>query len=227
MKIAAAAAAVAIAASVTVFAAYDSSKDPIVSLSYLTDIFKPEVKNELKTELKSSLKTELKNELKSELKTELKNEIKSEIKSELKSEIKSELESELKDTIKSELEAEMKDKIKTEIYNSISGDFNATVDALQKQIDVLSNEYEVVTLTKGKVLRASSACEIVVLSGSASVKCAATDKGLIDCTDGIILYDGQSIPLNHKILVPDNGDNRGLSAAGAVEVLVKGGYTLG
>lgn len=191
MKIAAVVTAVAIAASVTVFASYDSAKDPIVSLSYLTDIFKPEVKSELKTELKNELKTELKSEL------------------------------------KAELEAEIKADLEAEIYNKLSEDYSATFDALQKQLDALSNEYEVVTLEKGQRLRANAACEFVILSGSASVKCATADEGLIDCTEGTILYDGQAIPQNHKILVPDNGDDRGFSAAGAVEILVKGGCTIG
>lgn len=159
LKAAAIALAVMIAGAVTVYAAYDSSKDPLVSLSYLTDVFKAEVEKD--------------------------------------------------------------------VYNKVSEDMSATVEALQKQIDAMSNEYEEVSMTKGQRLTAGASCEIVILSGSATVRCSATDSGLIDCTDGVILYDGQAAPLNHKLLVPQNGDGRGVSATGAVKLLIKGGYTIG
>lgn len=240
IRIAVVAAAVLVAGTVTVFASgYDSMKDPIVSLSYLTDVFKPELSGELKAslkteisnDLKSSVKTEVSNELKSSIKNEITNELKSSLKTEIKNELGESVKNSITEEIKTELESSIKDSLKetlrTEIYNEISGDFAATIDALQKQIDVLKNEYEVVTLEKGKKLTANASCEIVVLSGSASVKCSATDKGIVDCTDGVMLYDGQSVPLNHKLLVPDNGDGRGMIATSTTELLIKGGYKIG
>ena len=163
LRIAAVAAAVLAAGVMTVYAAYDSSRDPLVSLSYLNEVFKPEVKAELKTEL----------------------------------------------------------------YNQLAEDYSATIDALQKQIDVLSNEYDVVNMTNGQRLTADASCEIVLLSGNASVRCSAASEGIIDCTDGFILYEGQMVEENHKLLVPDNGDGRGLTALSDAKLLVKGGYTLG
>lgn len=175
--------AVAVAGAVTVYAAYDSSKDPLVSLSYLSDVFAPEIKSELKSELSSELGVSIKDSLKAEL--------------------------------------------KDEISDEISEDYSATLEALQKQVDALSNEYAVVDLQKGQRLKADASCEIVVLSGIATVRCSASEEGLIDCTDGVILYDGQTVPENHKLLVPDNGDGRGITAVGTVQLLVKGGYTIG
>jgi len=275
LKITAVAAAVMLAGTVTVYASYDSSKDPVVSLSYLTDVFKPEVKGELSSEIKSSLKTELKNEIKSELKTaikseissELKSSIKSEISSELKSSLKSELKSEISASLKSELKSELstelqaeikpsikeeviadlkgelkselkneiktelgtslKESLKSELYEELSVDMSATVEALQKQIDILSNEYEVITIEKGKKFTAKSACEILLLSGAMNVKCRAANEGIVDCTDGVILYDGQNVPVHHKLIVPDNGDSRGFAVTATTEILVKGGYTIG
>ena len=66
-----------------------------------------------------------------------------------------------------------------------------------------------------------------MLSGSVTVRCSDPDSGIIDCTDGVILYDGQSVPANHKLLVPQNGDGRGVTASTAVTLLVRGGFTLG
>ncbi len=45
-----------IAATVTVFAAYDSSSDPLVSLSYLNNVFKPGIDNEIAS-LRSTIGT--------------------------------------------------------------------------------------------------------------------------------------------------------------------------
>lgn len=208
IRIIAVAAAVALAGSITVYAAYDSNKDPIVSLSYLTEVFKPEVKNALKSELSGELDSSMKS-AKESLSSELSTGISS-AKGELSAEIKTEL-----DAVKNELEAK------------IDADYSATFDAMQKKLDALSNVYEAVTLEKGKRLTAKAACEIVLLSGSATVRSSAADSGIIDCTDGVILYDGESVPANHTLLVPDNGDGRGLTCTGTAQLLVKGGYSVG
>lgn len=193
-------AAVVLAGTITVYAAYDSSKDPIVSLSYLTEVFQPEVKGELSTALKAELAQSV-NSAKNSLSEQVSSDVAT-----AKNEIKAEL--------KSELEAK------------IEADYSATIDAMQTQLDALSNVYEAVTLEKGQRLKANAACEIVLLSGSATIRSSAADSGIIDCTDGVILYDGQSAPANHKLLVPDNGDGRGVSCTGTAQLLVKGGYTV-
>ena len=40
LRVIAAVCAIVVSSAVTVYAAYDSSKDPVVSLSYLTEVFK-------------------------------------------------------------------------------------------------------------------------------------------------------------------------------------------
>lgn len=194
LKIAAITMAVAIASAVTVYAAYDSSKDPLVSLSYLSDVFKPTVKDELYAKLANDLEYTMKTDFKSQLSEEL---------------------------------GALVDEKSSEIRNELEQSYSATLEALQNKLDVLSNEYEVVRLEAGQRLTADAACDIVILSGGGTVRCADSDSGIIDCTDGIILYDGQSIPANHKLLVPDNGDGRGITATAKTELLVKGGYTVG
>lgn len=208
LRITAAALAVAMAGAVTVYAAYDSTKDPIVSLSYLTDVFKPEVKSALKSELSADVNSAVAS-------------AKDSLKSELDSAVAAAKDSMKKDFDSAVAEAE------AELLAKIEEDYSATIEALQSRLDALSNVYETVTLEKGKRLTANAACEIVLLSGSATVRSSATDSGLIDCTDGFVLYDGQNVPLNHKLLVPDNGDGRGITATGTAQLLVKGGYTVG
>ncbi len=194
LKIAVIAAAVAIAGTVTVYAAYDSSKDPLVSLSYLSDIFKPTVKDELYAKLANDLEYTMKTDFKSQLSEEL---------------------------------GAIIDEKSNEIRGDLEQSYSETLDALRSKLDALSNEYEVVVLEAGQRLTADAACDIVLLTGGGTVRCADTESGIIDCTDGIILYDGQSIPACHKLLVPDNGDGRGITATARTELLVKGGYTVG
>lgn len=193
LRVIAAVCAIVVSSAVTVYAAYDSSKDPVVSLSYLTEVFKPSVKSDLKSELSGDVKNQV-----ASAKTDLSGEI-----------------------------SQMKNSISDELYSKLSDDYAATIAALQRQVDALSNVYAEVAMQKNARLTADAASEIVVLSGSVTVRCSDPDSGIIDCTDGVILYDGQSVPANHKLLVPQNGDGRGVTASTAATLLVRGGYTLG
>ncbi len=193
LRVIAAVCAIVVSSAVTVYAAYDSSKDPVVSLSYLTEVFKPSVKSDLKSELSGDVKNQV---------ASAKNDLSGEI-------------------------SQMKNSISDELYSKLSDDYAATIAALQRQVDALSNVYAEVAMQKNARLTADAASEIVVLSGSVTVRCSDPDSGIIDCTDGVILYDGQSVPANHKLLVPQNGDGRGVTASTAVTLLVRGGYTLG
>ncbi|MBE6708173.1 MAG: hypothetical protein E7578_02875 [Ruminococcaceae bacterium] len=202
MKIAAVLAAIAVAGSITVYAAYDSGSDPLISLSYLTDVFKPQIKSELEGSIADSVKDSVKNELKSEIANDIKN------------------------SVKNEIESSLRESLTGEIYDKVTKEYDAAIEAMQDQIDALSNEYAYIELKADQRLTATAACEMVVLSGPASVRCSAVNKGVVDCTDGVILYEGQTAPLNHKLLVPENGDGRGLTANGTVQLLVKGGYKI-
>ena len=193
LRVIAAVCAIVVSSAVTVYAAYDSSKDPVVSLSYLTEVFKPSVKSDLKSELSGDVKNQV---------ASAKNDLSGEI-------------------------SQMKNSISDELYSKLSDDYAAPIAALQRQVDALSNVYAEVAMQKNARLTADAASEIVVLSGSVTVRCSDPDSGIIDCTDGVILYDGQSVPANHKLLVPQNGDGRGVTASTAATLLVRGGYTLG
>jgi len=195
LKIAAILAAVAVAASVTVYAAYDSTKDPIVSLSYLEEVFGPSIEESLKESIDEAVGG---------------------LKDQILGEIGDGVDGNLSDTV-TELKAQI---------DALESNMNETVSALQEQIDALTNVYEVVELSKNKRIIADASCEIIVISGSVTVRCSDTESGLVDCTDGVILYDGQSAPLYHKLLVPENGDGRGVIANGTAQILVKGGYRI-
>lgn len=163
-KIIAVAAAAAVALSITVYAAYDSASDPLISLSYLTDVFAPKIKSEI------------------------------------------------------DMSA-----VKKEILAEVEEDINA----LQKQIDALTNEYAYVNLKKGQKLTLGTSGDIVVIEGKAVAVCASSKTHIIDASSSVALHDGDAVAANHRIIVPVGGDGRGISALENVTVLVKGEYTVG
>ncbi len=188
--------AVALASVVTVYAAYDSTKDPLVSLSYLTDIFKPAVEKDVKDDLNAAIEQKVNS---------------------LSENVKADAEKAVNEAVKG---------IEDKVYERVASEYGESVDALQKQVDTLTNGYTAVTLEPGKKLVADADCEIVITDGNGTVRCSDPENGIIDCTDGIILYEGQEIPVNHKLLIPENGDGRGINAVTKVTLLVKGGYEI-
>lgn len=91
--------------------------------------------------------------------------------------------------------------------------------------------YAVVQVGAGETLYASvHACEVIVRSGDAAVLSPFTvkyeEQGLSDTTDGKELYNGESIPKNHTILIPRD-DGRGVSVgAGGAWLMVRGDYRI-
>jgi hypothetical protein len=88
-----------------------------------------------------------------------------------------------------------------------------------------AQSYTAVSLTAGQILYGDAGCEVLLRSGSAS--CVASDgatPGLVDSTTGGSINHGQSLTANHLYLMTTQ---RGVKAAGAVTLLVRGGYTIG
>ena len=91
--------------------------------------------------------------------------------------------------------------------------------------------YAVVQVGAGETLYASvNACEVIVRAGDAAVLSPFTvkyeEQGLSDTTEGKELYNGESIPKNHTILIPRD-DGRGVSiATGGAWLMVRGDYRI-
>lgn len=94
-----------------------------------------------------------------------------------------------------------------------------------------ANNFTVIYLTGGTQLLATSVCSIILRAGSAEVVSpfvGDSAQGLSDITEGVELYNGTPLPLNHEVIVPRGNDGRGIritSSSGAY-ILVQGGYTL-
>ena len=91
--------------------------------------------------------------------------------------------------------------------------------------------YEVIKLTKGQTLLATTTLDIVVRSGDVVAVSPFTGdikQGLNDYTDGTELLNGAAVPVNHFILVPRGNDGRGIKVTSDADtyVIVRGGYKI-
>ena len=119
----------------------------------------------------------------------------------------------------------------------------ALEETLQEQIDTYTKEitrkinrlnsgssgqsqaagFSVVELEAGYTLMAEAGCELMLRSGS-GVCVAKASPGLVDVTSGGELNGGNALEANHLYLATDG--ERGVMAADAVTLLVRGGYTI-
>ena len=86
-----------------------------------------------------------------------------------------------------------------------------------------SASYEVVTLSAGQTIVGSAACEFLLRSGTA-LCVSDTSPGLVDMTAGTTLAGGGTLTANHLYLATIEG--RGVTAATAVTIMVRGDYTI-
>ncbi|MBQ9121217.1 MAG: hypothetical protein IJY12_02505 [Clostridia bacterium] len=183
-------------ATAVIFAAgstYDSSSDPLVSLSFLTEIFKPELQNEIR-EANDNVELVLQAQI---------------------------------DSLTAQI-ADQSDKIAllTEKLEKVSATLPSTPSASES--GAASHQvYVVLELKKGDVLIAEEVSELVLRSGEAIVMTPSVNKSLLDCTDGQELTSGQSVPVNHFILIPGEADGRGITVTSdTASVMIKGAYSL-
>ncbi len=91
------------------------------------------------------------------------------------------------------------------------------------------SKYVVVNLKEGEVLYASvNACEVIVRSGKATVTSPFTvkweEQGVSDTTDGKELYNDDTVPTNHTIIIPRD-DGRGIVVGeGGAWLMVRGDF---
>lgn len=159
------------AMTVTVLAAtYDSSEDPIISLSYLTDVFRPNLVKEYETKIAA-------------------------------------------------LEAKI---------DALSGGTYTPVET-EPETDattVTSSTYEVIEMKYGDCLFAEGPIDILLRSGKAICIAPNASQGISDYTEGVEIYNGENLTINHMCLIP-RGDGRGIMAtAQTVFIMVKGEYSL-
>jgi hypothetical protein len=197
---------IAAVAAITVFAeGYDTSADPLVTVSYIQNV-KTEIKNEIITELDiSSVKSHM-----TEISTSIM-ELEQQ-QSKQAADIKALKEGSAAKTAETDSEAETETKA-------------AGAPAAE------SASYEVIRLIKGQTITADASLELIPRSGSLNaVVTSETNRvnkvGLSDLTSGTEILDGEALEINHYILV-SRADGRGVTAVSdECYLMVRGSYTI-
>ncbi|MBO4264692.1 MAG: hypothetical protein J5922_01255 [Clostridia bacterium] len=87
-------------------------------------------------------------------------------------------------------------------------------------------EFEAISIAFGKTLKPKAACEVILRSGNARVVSPFENQGLSDLTAAKELYDGNSVSLNHLVLIP-RADGRAIMAmSDVIWVMVRGEYEI-
>ena len=130
--------------------------------------------------------------------------------------------------------------ILTQVDSRIAQRESALTQALQKVVDQyvtqvesalggggqgtgVAGAYQVVYLSAGQQLIGSEGCEFLLRAGTA-LCVSDSAPGLVDMTAGTTLAAGGSLVQNHLYL--GTIDGRGVKAASAVTLLVRGSYTI-
>jgi septal ring factor EnvC (AmiA/AmiB activator) len=111
--------------------------------------------------------------------------------------------------------------------NSKINELTASIDTLKQQLQQLQDhgtKFEIVNIKAGQKVIAGASAEIVLRSGKATA-IAGTAGGVSDLISGKDLKTGNSITINHLLLVPVD-DGRGLKATTEIWILIKGTYTV-
>jgi len=88
------------------------------------------------------------------------------------------------------------------------------------------NGYEVIQVDAGMSILSTSPCDIMLRSGTAVAVSQYDTQGLSDYTEGVELYNGDNVPVNHMLLIP-RGDGRGIRITSATAfVMVRGEFTI-
>lgn len=210
---------VSILATSAVFAAnYDSSTDPLITLSYLNEVFMPKISEQISGF--SSTISQINDRV-------------------TKLESGGVTSTQLTTTQKKVTDLETKYTGLQSKYATVEKNYTDLdkkySDLEKKYKDLLSTVesggsaiYSVVFVNKGETILTPTGCELILRSGSAAIVSPFDNQGLSDTTDGMDLLNGFSVPMNHNLIVPRGNDGRGIkvtSDAGAY-VMVRGGYSI-
>ena len=120
-----------------------------------------------------------------------------------------------------------------EIWTYFDGkisDIAASVQNLDKSIQqtpaTAASKFEIVTLSKGRLLICDGSTEFILRTGEVTVVTGSQSQGgLSDVTQGANLANGQAVARDHHIIVP-RSDGRGVAAVQDSILMVKGAYVI-
>ena len=208
---------------------YETQNDPLISKSYLTLVFKPElvsyldgavaakVAEQLKIFETDSMQTYVDKRLSDYISISLVPYINGKI-----NDINDTLDGKLNDTLDEKLDAILTERITAKL-DELYGELSDKLEELSGQDYAVASKK--VTLKKDEIIYSDDICELILRSGKAFVVCSAGDSGASDTTNGVELTDGDSVSLNHNVIISsDNGC--GIRAASDVTLYVKGAFSI-
>ncbi len=92
-----------------------------------------------------------------------------------------------------------------------------------------SNQYSAIFIEYGKTLIApNTSIELILRSGTAIVVSPFAEQGLSDITSGLDLKNRDSVSYNHALIIPRGGDGRGIkiTSTNGAYVMVRGEYEI-
>ena len=102
----------------------------------------------------------------------------------------------------------------------------SAVKQLQEQPEPKEQGYEVIEVMFGSKVIAKSPCDIMLSSGTAVAVSQYDSQGLSDYTVGAEVMNGESITINHMMLIP-RGDGRGILITSAnAFIMIRGEYAI-
>lgn len=199
---------VAVCLTVTVFAAnYDSSSDPLVALSYLTDVFRPSVDGDIKAV--SDRVTDMESKI-SSLEEKISSGGGSSESAEVEiSEIKAALQEMEAELAKITSNSASKDEV-SDLSDSVSS-LDSRVSALTALIERLSSQnrggeyyygFELLTAEKGRILALPDGGDVLLRSGGARL---CDTQGAFDTVDKTEYSPSDGLKTGHIVNVPTGG----------------------
>lgn len=123
------------------------------------------------------------------------------------------------------------DPIVTQSYvenrlSSLNQEINARLSAIENTTGASGGllKYEVLSLDAGQIIHLGANTQFILRSGKATA-IAGTGGGLSDLTVGNDLKTGESLTLNHLLLVPQS-DGRGVQITASAWMMVSGQYSI-
>jgi len=116
----------------------------------------------------------------------------------------------------------------------IVSDFQQKLDSINEsgenassssEIQTLESGFEAIMIPAGKSVYFADNVQVILRSGAVTAIANSSGNGLADLTAGKDLKTGDSVQMNHLLLVPRN-DGRGVSVKVDSWIMIKGDYTL-
>jgi hypothetical protein len=184
-----------------VAAEYGSKDDPLVTLSYITEVLSPETMQKIDKAL-------------AEKQTAFDQQVDAKV-----NEVNAALDKKLATYQSALAQGGISDDLVEQIANKVIEKLGSSASTGT----TAQSTWAVVKVPAGKTVVCEIGCEILLRLNSAACY-ASSSPGLIDLSDGTTLDNGKALTINHLYLVTIQ--SRGFSSSGGCTVLINGKYTV-